>query len=231
MRKQKILRLIILALVALLFCAGPGAAKSKKIKFEVEMCRELTALVAADVSCPGGTPIVNEDGIITGCENDARWHTRGGQNLWTISEGDEGSNGDEFVVGKAILDLDMNCDGPPPISDKHCISWGTFELIPSAYCNEFGESGICTDVSGSWVGTFNARYHGGYWAASFEGYGTGDLEGLRIKAYDWGPTGKPQICTPAGEPRPLTGYIYPDDDKDDDEEEDLRGWGPDHNDD
>jgi hypothetical protein len=228
MKKQSIIILIVVASLALLSSGVPGAAKSKKIKFKVEMCRETPSLFTGDITCPGGTPIVNDDGIITGCEDDAKYHVRGQQNLWVISEGDDNSNGDEFVVGQLILDFNGNCDGPPPLGNKHCPSWGTFELIPSAYCNEFGQRSICTDISGSWVGSFTACFHEGYSEMSLEGEGTGDLDGLKIKAYDFIPAVAPSICGRGS--RPLTGYIYPDDDKDD-EDDNLSGWGSNHDDD
>jgi hypothetical protein len=112
-----------------------------------------------------------------------------------ISEDDDPSEGDDFVVGEMTILLNANCDGPPPLAGNNCTFWGTFELNPYAYPN------------GSWVGTFTNQLHDGEWKVRFEGHGVGDLEALTIRTSDQGLVGRPQICIPAGEPRPFTGYI------------------------
>ena len=155
-------------------------------------------LVAGFITCPGGTPITDEDGVITGCEEDGRYHIRGQQALWSVY------GGNELLDGDMILVLNANMDGPPKFDDNTGVAFGSFELIPDGY------------PDGSWVGTYNSHYEYDEYEersvveSRFVGHGTGELEGLKMKSYDLfiytgvrcGPKSRPftvEIHDPKGE--------------------------------
>jgi hypothetical protein len=189
MKKKGVFAPIVVALAVVLVTAGPVVAKSKK-KIKSEGCRVTPPLFAGDVTCPGGTPITNPDGvnIFPFCSEDGRWHARNMQMLWNIC------GGNDFVHGTAFFDLNVNCDGPPPAGPitGHCRMWGSFELIPDAYCNEWGEqwgelgaeADVCVDARGSWMGSFESIYHNGIQERRIDTHGTGDLKGLELTSYD-----------------------------------------------
>lgn len=195
MKKKQIYSLFIVVMGIMLLIPCSSFAKSETMDFKVQMCRVLPPQFCGEVRCPGGTLVL--DIPCDTCSEDGRWHVRGQQNAWNVSQDIEISDGDEYVIGIMTIVLNANCSGPPPLGGKDCNFWGTFELVPDHF------------PGSSWVGTWTNKLHDGEWKVRFNGHGTGAFEGLKIKSYDTGIAGAPQICiSPPGIPRPLTGIIH-----------------------
>ena len=105
MKKQSIIILIVVALVALLFSAGPVAGEAVKIEFSGEMCRAGMVDPGKTWTSPGGIK-----------------HIRDMQTSWNVFS-------EALVDGNMRRVMNVNCHVPSRIGPF----WGTFSLVLTDY--------------------------------------------------------------------------------------------------
>ena len=164
MKKQRIFTLIAMGLVALLLTAGLVAAKAVRTEFS-----------GVRYLVPDVNPI--EPG--TQWNSDEVAHMRDRLTAWRVETNDPRVFGTKYFVVNFNLQL--------PEKTGLCLAkgpmWGTFTLVPDLYCTEWDED-ICVDWTGAWEGTYTGYWDGeGYAYQNYVGHGTGELEGLQIRAF------------------------------------------------
>jgi hypothetical protein len=164
MKKQRIFTLIIVGMVTLLLTAGPVLAQAVRTKFEGTRIRTIGMIE------PG-----------TSWDSDGVRHMRDRMGVWGIE-----TNDDDRVSGQKYFVINFNSQLPDKTGRCFIMGpmWGTFILVPDIYCTGRDDKDLCIEWTGSWEGTYTGNWDGyGYAYQDYVGHGTGELEGLQIRAF------------------------------------------------